>query len=90
MTALSSVCKVFYYRVQKALGKLKINASINLGSIQKEHVKSRRSKVQAIHLPSVSSKLLRNTFRKNDHVANDNALNWIKGCTKIKYEKYTQ
>ena len=82
MTALSSVCKVFYYRVQKALGKLRINASINLDSIQRELVKSRRNKVREKHLPSVSSKLLRNTFHKNDHVANDKILNWIKGCTK--------
>jgi len=81
MTALSSVCKDFYCRVQKELEKLRVNASINLDSIQRELVESRRSKVQAIHLPSVSSKLFRNTFHKNDHVANDNTLNWIKGCT---------
>jgi hypothetical protein len=87
MTALSSVCKDFYYRVQKTLEKLRINASITLDSIQTELFKSRTSKVQAIHLPSVSSKLFRNIFHKNDNVANDNTLNWIKGCTEIIYEK---
>ena len=71
MTDLSSVCKVFYYRVQKALGKLRINASINLDGVQRELVKSRRRKVQATHLPSVSSKVLRNTSHKNDHIAHD-------------------
>ena len=64
--------------------------SINLDGIQRELVKSRRRKIHAIHLPSVSSKVLRNTSHKNDHIASDNTLNWIKGCTKLKYEKYAQ
>ena len=60
--------------------------SINLDGIQRELVKSRRRKVQTIHLPSISSKVLRNRFHKNDHTANENTLNWIK---RKKYEKYT-